>query len=44
VPESHGENTGHAEDEREAKEVPLISQEIDVRITKKFHSILTFLS
>jgi hypothetical protein len=39
VPEEHGEDAGHAEDQREAKEVPLLAQKIDICITKKFHVI-----
>jgi hypothetical protein len=39
VPEEHGEDAGHAEDQREAEEVPLLAQKIDICITKKFHVI-----
>src|SRR5262249_12987457 len=42
VPEEHGENAGHTEDQRKAEEVPFLAQEIDVGIAKKFHFVLTF--
>jgi hypothetical protein len=42
VPEQHGKNASHAEDQREAEEVPLFAQEIDICIAKKFHCVLTF--
>jgi hypothetical protein len=42
VLEKHGKYASHAEDQREAEEVPLFAQEIDVGIAKKFHFILTF--
>jgi hypothetical protein len=38
VPEQHGKHTGHAEDQREREEVPLLAEEIYVGITKKFHA------
>src|SRR6266481_4105484 len=39
VPQGHGKNAGHAEDQREAEEVPLFAEKIYVRIAKKFHLI-----
>src|SRR5579862_749541 len=38
VPERHGEQAGHAENQREGEEVPLLPQEIDVCIFKEFHA------
>jgi hypothetical protein len=38
VPEQHGEDTGHAKDQREGEEVPLLAEEIYVGIAKKFHA------
>src|SRR4029077_10263314 len=38
VPERHGKQSCHAEDEREGQEVPLFPEEIDVCISKKFHA------
>jgi hypothetical protein len=38
VPEQHGQNTGHAEHQREGEEIPFLAQKIYVRILKKFHS------
>jgi len=37
VPEEDGEKPGDAEDQRKPKEVPLLAEEIDVGILKKFH-------
>ena len=37
VPEQHGENPRHAEHQREGQEVPLLPQEVDVRIFEEFH-------
>src|SRR5207253_8030892 len=42
VPEQHGKNASHAEDQREAEEVPLFTKKIDICIAKKFHCVLTF--
>src|SRR5262249_28678585 len=41
VPEQHGEDAGHAEYEREAEEVPLLAEKIDVGVAKEFHSYST---
>jgi hypothetical protein len=38
MPEGHGKHSGHAEDEREGEEVPLLPEEIDVCISKEFHA------
>jgi hypothetical protein len=38
MPEQHGKDTGHAEDERESEEVPLLAEKIYVWISKKFHA------
>jgi hypothetical protein len=37
MPEQHRTYACDAEDQREGDEVPLLAQEIDIRITKKFH-------
>ena len=37
VPEKHGKQASHAEDQREAQEIPLLAQEIYVCVAKKFH-------
>jgi hypothetical protein len=38
MPEKHGTQASHAEDQRKGKEVPLLPKEIDVRISKEFHA------
>jgi hypothetical protein len=38
MPEQHGKYAGHAEDQRESEEVPLLAEKIYVGITKKFHA------
>jgi hypothetical protein len=38
MPKRHGKQSGHAENQREGKEVPLFPEKIDVGILKKFHS------
>ena len=38
MPEQHRENSRYAEDEREGDEVPLLTEKVDIRITKKFHA------
>jgi hypothetical protein len=38
MPEQHGKDTGHADDERESEEVPLLAEKIYVWISKKFHA------
>ena len=40
MPEEHGENAGHAEDQREREEVPFLTKKIDVCIAKEFHESL----
>jgi hypothetical protein len=40
VPEQHGKNASHAEDQRESEEIPLLAEEIYVWIAKKFHAAL----
>ncbi len=37
VPEEDGEKAGNAEDQREAEEIPLLSQPVDFWIMKQFH-------
>ena len=37
VPEQHRQQAGHAENQREAEEVPLFTKPIDIYITKQFH-------
>src|ERR1700733_4505085 len=37
VPKEDGQQAGHAEDEREAEEIPLLPQPIDVYVVKQFH-------
>ncbi len=37
MPKRHGKQSSHAEDEREGQEVPLLPEEIDICISKKFH-------
>ena len=37
VPEEHAEDSGYGEDEREAEEVPLLAQPVDVRLLEEFH-------
>ena len=36
VPEQHGNNSRHAEDQRKGEKIPLLAEKIDVRIFKEF--------
>jgi hypothetical protein len=37
MPEEHAEYTRHGEDQREAKEVPLLAEPVDICVAKQFH-------
>ena len=37
MPEQHAEHAGDREDQREAEEVPLLTQPVDVCVPKQFH-------
>src|ERR1700751_2803088 len=42
MPEQHRADARYAEYQREGDEIPLLAQEIDIRITKKFHALEPF--
>ena len=44
MPEQHRTHTRDAEDQRKRNEVPLLAQEIYIRILKKFHAARTLSS
>jgi hypothetical protein len=41
--QTHGDNAGHAEDQREGEEVPLLSKPIHIYAVKQFHWFSAFL-
>jgi hypothetical protein len=38
MPERHGKQSSHAEDQREGEKVPLFPKKIDVCVSKEFHA------
>jgi hypothetical protein len=37
MPEEHGSDSGHGEDQREREKEPLLAEKVDICATKQFH-------